>query len=122
MSSQRTEILQHKSRICCLFQHCPSPLPGCRNPPAKLSGAQGCSADLQSVPSADATHRHEAACRHRVCRMGHGESVDRVVVSQKKKVKFQAFLLKQRIVLCPLYLSCSALSYALKQLQTDQAN
>lgn len=85
---------------------------GCRNAPAQLSGGQGCSSDLQPVPSAAATHGHKAAHRHRVCRTGHGESVERVVQSHKKS-EVSALLPKQRIVLCPLYLSCSAFSYAL---------
>lgn len=42
--------------------------------------------------------------------------------SHRKKPEVSAFLLKQSIVLCLLYLSCSAFSYALKQLQADQAN
>lgn len=94
---------------------------GCTNPPAKLSGAQGCSSDLQSVPLLPAhmgTRLHAGiAC----ARWGTGR-VWREWYSHRKKSEVSAFSPKQRIVLCPLYLSCSAFSYALKQLQADQAN
>lgn len=74
-SLQSTEIMQHKVRSCCLFQHRPSP---CRN---RLANRPPRCQAVQPWPAVCAfycchiqtSHAREGACRHPMCMMVHGE-------------------------------------------------
>lgn len=124
MSSQSTEILQHKSRICCLFQHCPSPgMHKCTWPSSQVpqGAALACGLCLLLLPHTGTACAQSCTWTSRVWDGARRECEESGTVTEKIS-KVSAFLLKQRIALCLLHLSCSAFSYALTQLQTDQAN
>lgn len=81
-------------------------LPSCQVP---KGAAMACGLCLLLLPHTGTKLHADIACAGWGTGKGWGEWH-----SHRKKSELSAFSLKQRIVLCPLYLGCSAFSYALK--------